>query len=66
MSAKRFIGLRAFNSSSKAADKIADLPSLFPVGLLLDVVWFRRIRRVLFRNDFVELIFLNGFLFTIC
>ena len=50
----------------KAADKIAGLPSLFPVGLLLDVVWFRRIRRVLFRNDFVELIFLNGFLFTIC
>ena len=46
--AKRLI--RAFNYSSKAADKIVDLPSVFSV--LPDVLWFRRILRVSFQNDF--------------
>ena len=48
MSAKRLIC--AVNSSSKAGYKIIDLPSLFLV--LPELVWLRRIRRVLFQNDF--------------
>ena len=54
MSAKRLIC--AVYSSSKAAYKIVDRPSLFSV--LPELVWLRRIRRVLFRNDF----FLNLFI----
>ena len=48
MLAKRLI--RAFKCSSKAVDKIVDLPSLFSV--LPNVLWFRRIRRVFFRITF--------------
>ena len=54
MSAKRLIC--AVNSSSKAAYKIIDLPSLFLV--LSELVWLRRIRRVLFQNDFFFLNYL--------
>ena len=48
MSAKRLIC--AVNSSSKAAYKIIDLPSLF--FLLPELVWLRTIRRFLFQNEF--------------
>ena len=48
MSANRLIC--AFNSSSKAAYKIVDLPSLFSVPP--ELVRLRRIRRILFQNDF--------------
>ena len=48
MSAKRLI--RVFISSSKPVYKIVDLQSLF--SILPDLLWFCRIRRVLFQNDF--------------
>ena len=64
MSAKHLI--RAFNSSSKAADAFVDLPSLCSV--LPVVLWFRRIRRVSFQSDFlIKLIYLiYVLLFSFC
>ena len=60
MSANRLIC--AVNSSSKAAYKSIDLPSLFLV--LPELVWLRRIRRVLFQNDFCfKFIYLIFFFF---
>ena len=53
--------LRAFMYSSKAVDKVVDLPSLFSV--LPNVVWFLIIRRVLFQNDFF---YQFNLFFTIC
>ena len=59
MPAKRLIC--AFNSSSRAGYKIIDLPSLFFL-VLPELVWLRRIRRVLFQNDFFfKFIYLNLF-----